>query len=228
MVDDSRSHPDEAQSVLARQARHYNTRVRTLGQQSHLALERLLQAAFKQGVSDALLIAAERLQVDPRLAELCLPPQCPHYGKSLHCPPFTPSPDDFRASLAQYEQALVFKFDLPAAVLLSEERHPYARRVHQIAAALEQQALAEGFAHALGLAAGSCKPLFCHDEVNCSALQPGSVCRFPDQARPSLSAVGLDFFDLCRQLGWQIERITRASDPASAPAGMLAGLTLLG
>lgn len=194
----------------------------------NLALERLLQLARQQGASEARLIEADRLRVDSHLAELCLPPNCPHYGQSLNCPPHALNPERFRERLAQYEQALVFKFDLPGAVLLSEQRYAYARRVHQIAAALERQALAEGFAHALGLAAGSCKPLFCHDEVNCSALQPGGICRFPDQARPSLSAVGLDFFDLCGQLGWSIARITRASDPTETPPGMLAGIVLFG
>lgn len=196
--------------------------------QRHPALQRLLQFTRQQGASEARLIDANRLRFDPHLAELCLPPQCPHYGQSLNCPPHTPTPELFRERAAQSEQALVFKFDLPGAVLLSEERHAYARRVHQIAAAIERKALSEGFTHAFGLAAGSCKPLFCHDEAECSALQPGGECRFPDQARPSLSAVGLDFFDLCEQLGWSIARITRASDPAETPAGMLAGMVLLG
>ncbi len=190
------------------------------------ALAELLEAARQQGASDARWIAASRLRVDAHLAALCR--QCPHYSLSASCPPHALSPQAFLESLAQYRHALVFKFDLPGAALLSEKKDAFARRVHEIAAFLERLALGSGFALAWGLAAGSCKPLFCPADAQCRAIQPGGACRFPDQARPSISAMGIDFFDLCNQLGWEISRITRAADPADAPNGMLAGLVLLG
>ena len=98
--------------------------------------------------------------------------------------------------------------------------------IHRIAATLEQEAISHGLLHSRGLAAGSCKELFCPQEEPCVVLARQLPCRHPELARPSLSALGVDFAALAHSLGWPFARI----DPdqrADAAMGLMAGLVLL-
>ncbi len=191
---------------------------------SHQAL---IQHAMTRGVGDARLIASARIQVEEALARICQDPGCPGYGQGANCPPHVMKAAAFRELLRQYPQTLVFKFDVPTEVLLGDARFEVARLVHETAAALERQALIRGFAAARGFAAGSCKRIFCAAEKNCRVLIGAGNCRHPDAARPSISGLGVNFFELARAVGWSINKINRESDPAAIPMGLMAGIVLL-
>jgi predicted metal-binding protein len=187
----------------------------------------LIHYALTLGASDTRLIASTRIQVEEDLARICKDPGCPGYGQGAHCPPHVMKPAAFRKLLAQYPQALVFKFDVPTEVLLGDGRFEVARIVHETAADLERRAIASGYADARGLAAGSCKRIFCADEPHCQVLTHKGDCRHPDAARPSISGLGVNFFELSRTVGWPINKISRDSDPAEVPMGLMAGIVLL-
>jgi len=190
--------------------------------------QQLLQHATGLGVSDASLIDSVHIQVEDDLAKICKDPGCPGYGQGANCPPHVMSPEAFRQLLHNFPRALVFKFDVPTEVLLGDGRFEVSRIVHETAANLERQALACGYAAAHGLAAGSCKRIFCAGETNCRVLAEDGDCRHPDAARPSISGLGVNFFELSRTVGWPIHKITRESDPAEVPMGLMAGIVLLG
>lgn len=179
------------------------------------------------GTSDVRIISAKAIAVEDRFALMCEPPQCPNYGQSMNCPPHAMKPGEFRILLQHYSHALVFKIDVPTQILLTDERRDVARQIHELAAAIETFARNSGYCNAKGIAAGSCKPLFCDNYVKCRALEESGTCRFPDLARPSMSGLGINFFELSRKLNWQIEKITRDSDPDTVPQGMMAGIVLL-
>ena len=187
----------------------------------------LRQHAVELGVSDARLIGAARIRVEDDLARICKEPGCPGYGLGANCPPHVMPPEAFRQLLRDYPRALVFKFDVPTEVLLGEGRFEVSRIVHETAAALERHAVACGFAAARGLAAGSCKRIFCPSEKNCRVIEGDGNCRHPDAARPSISGLGVNFFELSRAVGWSIHKITRDSNPADVPMGLMAGIVLL-
>jgi len=187
----------------------------------------LRQHAVELGVSDARLIGAARIRVEDDLARICKEPGCPGYGLGANCPPHVMPPEAFRQLLRDYPRALVFKFDVPTEVLLGEGRFEVSRIVHETAAALERHAVACGFAAARGLAAGSCKRIFCASKKNCRVIEGDGNCRHPDAARPSISGLGVNFFELSRAVGWSIHKITRDSNPADVPMGLMAGIVLL-
>lgn len=189
--------------------------------------QQLLQHATELGVSDARLIDAVHIRVEDELAKICKDPGCPGYGLGANCPPHVMKPDAFRQLLRDYPRALVFKFDVPTEVLLGHGRFEVSRIVHETAANLERHALACGYAAAQGLAAGSCKRIFCAEETTCRVLAGDGDCRHPDGARPSISGLGVNFFELSRTVGWPIHKITRESDPADVPMGLMAGIVLL-
>ncbi|WP_084312604.1 DUF2284 domain-containing protein [Desulfobulbus elongatus] len=198
-------------------------------QAASLAPDRFLALAQDLGATAAVLLPADVLVINDRYAALCAAPhRCPSYGLTPGCPPHAPSPAAFRACLAGYRLVLVFKIDAPAADLLSDNRKSVAQAIHRIAAGLEQAARSSGFARARGMAAGSCRELFCADEADCAVLHGARPCRHPDLARPSISAVGIDFAALAAQAGWPFARIDADAAVGSEPAmGLMAGLVLL-
>jgi predicted metal-binding protein len=189
--------------------------------------EVLLDHAYQLGVTDAQLIPAAAVTVEARLAQMCREPACPAYGRSINCPPHVMKPARFRRLLQEFNHTLVFKFDTATAILQSDARLSVARRVHETAAQLERLALALSYRRARGLAASSCKRIFCDDYEVCLALTAGGECRHPERARPSLAGLGVDFSALAAILGWPLHPITRDTDPGAVPTGFMAGMVLL-
>jgi predicted metal-binding protein len=191
-------------------------------------IDTLIQHALSLGVSDAKVIAGEKISVEDQLAALCKEQRCNSYGQSANCPPHVMRPDQFRELLKQYQHALVFKFDVPLEILISPERLEITRMLHEIVAGIERFALEDGYTKVQGLAGGSCKRLFCDEYDTCSVLTGEGDCRFPAVARPSIAGVGINFFALSKALGWQIAKITTDTTPDDTPMGLLAGMVLLG
>jgi predicted metal-binding protein len=187
----------------------------------------LLQYARRLGVGDACLLDASLIQVQDDLAKICEDPGCPGFGQGANCPPHVMKPAAFRRLLKQFSRALIFKFDVPTEVLLGDGRFEVSRLVHETAAAIENHALACGYAAARGLAAGSCKRIFCAAEKDCRVIAQDGTCRHTDMARPSISGLGVNFFELARSVGWSINKITQESDPNQIPMGLMAGIVLL-
>ena len=192
------------------------------------SLQELIQKAFELGVSDAGIIPAQSIVVEDRFAEMCSSPQCPGYGLAPNCPPHAMKPAEFRDLLTQYKHALVFKIDTPTEILLSDGRFDVAKLIHEISAGIERLAKEKGFTNSRGFAAGSCKMIFCKEHAKCIVLDKNEDCRFPDQARPSLSGLGVNFLELSKTLGWQFEKITKDTKPDDVPMGMMAGMVLIG
>lgn len=196
-------------------------------------LQELTTQARFLGATDAAIIPAHRLAVEDRFAEMCgAPARCPSYGLAPGCPPHAIKPSVFREQLAGCRYILVFKIDALVADLISEQRLTIAREIHRIAATLERAAVSRGWTQARGLAAGSCKELFCETEEQCVVLARQLPCRRPDVARPSLSAMGVDFAALAESVGWQFGRIdppanTGQSTDGKPAMGLMAGLVLL-
>lgn len=191
----------------------------------HESLQPLIERALALGMDDAQLLSIDQLQVEPELAGYC--GDCEAYAKTALCPPYSRNVEQFLAELKNYQQLLVFKRDVPLSVLLDDEQLDISRQLHLTAAQLEKQARRQGM-NAAGYGAGSCKRLFCESNAHCQALQPGGVCRFPHWARPSVSGVGINVFELCHTLGWPISKVTKDTPPDPDGMGVLVGLVLLG
>lgn len=189
----------------------------------------LISLALSLGASAAVVLPSHILVIEDRFAAMCgSPHRCPSYGLAPGCPPHAVSPATFREQLSTYRHVLVFKIDAPVADLMGPTRLAIARTIHKIAVGVEQAAQARGLNHAKGMAAGSCRELFCAEEHDCCVLTSNLPCRFPDLARPSISAVGIDFSALAAQAGWPFDRIDPASSEKEKPEmGLMAGLVLL-
>ncbi|MFC1830244.1 DUF2284 domain-containing protein [Thermodesulfobacteriota bacterium] len=189
-------------------------------------LEELKKSALELGANDAKIISTDMISIQDEIIELCQEPLCEGFGTSINCPPHAMKPAEFREAIQQYQNALLFKTDVSPEILLSEKRHEAFRKIYEIVTQLEILSIQGGYSQSRGLAAGSCKPVFCPD-YECQALIDGASCRYDDLARPSMEALGINVFKLIEDVGWEIHHLASESDPAPAPGGVLAGLVLV-
>ncbi|MFZ0005173.1 MAG: DUF2284 domain-containing protein [Methanoregula sp.] len=84
----------------------------TQGRTPH-AFASLCDAARSLGATNVKVISVSDIVVENRVTLKCRA-GCIGYGKKLTCPPFVPTPDEFRKILTEYKYALLVKFISPA------------------------------------------------------------------------------------------------------------------
>lgn len=190
-------------------------------------LESLAELAVALGASQAKALGSDQIVVEDRLAGFCVEPRCPTYGLSASCPPHVSGPAGFRQMQQSHPYAVVVKLDVPASVLFGNDRPLVMRVMHEIVAAVEQEAVRLSYVQAQAFAGGSCKMIFCEDEPNCAKIATGE-CRHPEESRPSLSGFGVNVSKLMKSCGWdtKIEMVQSASDDGKM--SWVAGLVLFG
>jgi len=188
----------------------------------------LAELAISLGATEAATIQSRAIVVKESLAALCKDPGCFNYGLAPSCPPYVSGPAGFRQLMGVHPLAFVYKIDVHAEVLLSPAVADLMRLVQEIGTSVERAALARGHARASAFAGGCCKNLWCGDEPDCRVVDQEGECRYPDQARPSMSGYGVDTSALLRSAGWTLERVDPRTKPTPEAIGTVCGLVLLG
>jgi predicted metal-binding protein len=144
----------------------------------------------KAGVIEARMISPADVETSAWVRLKCQY-GCDGYGLCLVCPPFTPTPEQMRQVLDGYKRAVLIHFESDADA-------------KAIVADLERKIFLLGFWKAFGLGAGPC--YFCNE---CDVEE--KQCRYPQRARPSMEACGIDVFTTVKKFGLPIEvvRTTR-------------------
>jgi predicted metal-binding protein len=182
----------------------------------------LKDLALELGASAAKVIPANEVVIENRVVLKCRV-GCNHYGKTLMCPPYSPSVDYFRKTLSEYSYALVFKVKSKAEaspdvikLLSKDENDPslteeMKEKIRTFWASwkkdkmdllkmvrdLERAAMNKGFSLALGFTTGSC--MICD---NCNAEQ--KICIHPTEARYSAQSVGINVKQTLENAGMPI------------------------
>jgi len=141
------------------------------------------------GVEELTRIRSDLVIVDDRVLEMC-ETGCPGYGKSLMCPPHSPTPDAMRKVLGDYSDALVLRL---VRTFPPDQKWPPIR---EDLAAVESALKGEGFIKARALAAGPCE--LCDP---CNLDQ----CAHPEAARPAMEACGIDVLQTAKNAGFKGE-----------------------
>jgi len=170
----------------------------------------LVKLAFEKGVADAKIIPTTKVVVEDRVVLKCKV-GCNHYGKTLACPPYTPTAAEFRKIVSEYSYAMFMKFNSKAQVkpevlakLMVAETDPSVskeikektakfwhewkedkRHMLQSVVDLEKAAMNKGYSLALSFVSGHCQ--LC-DKCNIETR----ICRYPELARWSEDAVGVN------------------------------------
>jgi predicted metal-binding protein len=169
----------------------------------------LLEEARRLGALEAKIMSSDKVAVENRVLLKCKT-GCDSYGKKFVCPPYTPSPDEFRRMLKEYSKVLIVKF--PAEAEAEEEvgrslqKNQYSpaippelrertnkfwdvwgadkRRILLAMLELEKAAFNRGYTLALSLTAGSC--------TLCAKCNMEATCTHPTMARYPEHALGVN------------------------------------
>ncbi len=190
-------------------------------------ISELLVFAMSLGISDAKVFEAGRIPVDDRFRSYCAEPKCLNYNTSLHCPPHSMTPDQFREVIKGFSIVLAFKFDMPLEAVQGTELREASLLLHETTAAIEHRARSLGFERAGGYSSGACKLTLCQEHADCAALQEGGQCRHPEKARPSLSGMGVNWHELSTKLGWAMRKTEGGDLNTRDETIMMAGLVFL-
>ena len=192
---------------------------------SKIGLEKfefLRKMALKMGAVDAKIITADKVVVEDRIVLKCKV-GCPNYGKTLACPPHTPTAEEFRKIVREYSYALFMKFKSRAKATAKLAKHlskaetdptipqGVKAKVQEFWAAwkedklkmlsvvldLEKAAASKGYSLAIGLVSGYCQ--LCE---KCTLDR--ATCVYPTKARYSEDAVGVNVQATAKNAGIKV------------------------
>ncbi|MCJ7704949.1 MAG: DUF2284 domain-containing protein [Desulfobacterales bacterium] len=182
----------------------------------------LLEEAKRLGALEAKLFSPDRMVVEDRVLLKCLT-GCDSYGKKFVCPPFTPTPDEFRKMLKEYRKVLFVKFPTKAEaekdVGRSLHKNQYSpetpsdlkertkdfwqgwggdkRHILLAMLDLEKAAFNRGYTLAVSLTAGSC--------TLCAKCNMEATCTHPTMARYPEHALGVNVKKTLKNVGMSIK-----------------------
>ena len=120
---------------------------------------------------------------------------CANYGKSLSCPPYTPSISECRDFFLEYTHSVLFHF--PKKVKKPENRIPWSKKVTKILLNLEREVFLSGYHKSFVLPMNECR--LCKE-----CAKSKEACRHPKTLRPIPESMGVDLFTTARKAGYQI------------------------
>ena len=170
----------------------------------------LVKLAIENGAADAKIIATSEVVVEDRVVLKCKV-GCNHYGKTLACPPYTPSAEQFRKIVNEYSYAMFMKFKSTAEaepevlkkLMVAETDPTVSKEVKEKVAKfwtdwkndkrkmllsvvdLEKAAMNKGYSLAIAFVSGHCQ--LC-EKCNTDT----KMCAHPNLARWSEDAVGVN------------------------------------
>jgi len=182
----------------------------------------LLEEANRLGAREAKIISPNKVVVEDRVLLKCRA-GCDSYGKKFVCPPYTPTPGEFRKILREYRKVLIVKFPADAEAEedvgrslqknqcspaippdLRERTNKFwdvwgadKRRILLAMLELEKAAFNRGFTLAFALTAGSC--------TLCEKCNMDGSCTHPTMARYAEHALGVNVKKTLMNAGMSIK-----------------------
>ena len=197
------------------------------------ALEHYCQMSLDLGASAAVTIPASDVIIGERVRPKCFAPRCLRAGETPNCPPYAPDLDLVRGAMSRFSWAVLFKCDVapiedyvPGSGRTKADKRrtlSFHRKGSEVVCALERHAYKDGYHRAIGFGGGSCKDYLC-DGLPCQFLDSGR-CRFPQRARPSMEAVGMDVLSLVHQAGWKAYALL--DDLSRVPCAITVGIVFV-
>jgi predicted metal-binding protein len=183
----------------------------------------LAKLALEMGAADAKVIHADKVVVEDRVVLKCKV-GCSNYGKTLSCPPYTPTAEEFRKIVAEYKYAVFMKFTSKAAAnpeilknlntaesdstVTKEVKEGVAKfwanwkedkkTMLQAVVDLEKAAMKEGYSLAVAFVSGTCQ--LCE---KCNTQT--KICVHPELARWSEDAVGVNVKKTAANAGIEVK-----------------------
>ncbi len=145
---------------------------------------RFIQRACQLGALEATVISPKDIVTAEWVRRKCQY-GCDGFGERLTCPPYSPTPQETRRMLDEYDTALLIHCPSEESDILT------------LIFTLEREAFLSVYYKAFGMSAGPC--------VLCDECNVQTLCRHPEQARPSMEACGIDVYQTAQDAGYPIE-----------------------
>lgn len=159
------------------------------------------ELAKKMGVPRAVIIDTDKICVEEWVRLKCQY-GCGGFNKYLSCPPFSPTPEKTRKALNGYSKALLLIFENISYE--DDKDDKVSVKVRDIVFQLERQIFLDGNYKAFGMASGPCH--------YCDICDTSSLCIFPEKARPSMEACGIDVYRTLKNCGFKLEVVKSYED----------------
>ncbi len=146
-------------------------------------ISHFVEMATEMGAVHAKVVDARTIVCKPWVRLKCQF-GCAGYNKRLTCPPFTPTPEETERVISCYKRAIII--------------HSHDNDIiNEIVPELERKIFLSGYYKALGFGSGPCRL--------CERCNTKARCKYPEIARPSMEACGIDVFETVRRNGFHIE-----------------------
>jgi len=155
-------------------------------------IEEFCKIALERGVDGAKVIEPGSI-VTAEWVRLKCQFGCPGFGKSLCCPPHTPTPEVSRRLIDSYRVAILLHRHIAVGMKRREETKGFNERVVR----LEIEIFLEGYYKVWSMTSGPCRL--------CKECDLNSLCKHAMEARPSMEACGIDVFKTVRGHGFPIQ-----------------------
>ena len=141
-----------------------------------------LTLALEKGADNAKIIDVASIITAPWVRLKCQF-GCYGYGRSLCCPPHTPTPEQTRLLLDSYTHALLLH-------LHWRKGYTVLQGFNEMVVALETTIFLDGYYKAWAMGSGPCRI--------CKTCNTTGTCLHADRARPAMEACGIDVFATAR------------------------------
>ena len=157
---------------------------------------KILEKAGQMGFTASLVFDARQLIPEQRIRDFCLENKCGHYQGNYMCPPFVGSIQEIQERLKDFRRGILLQYLISLEVKkgnkeIRESRVVFHNKILQLEKFLEDA----GIENMWGISGGSCG--LC--EVCQAKLD--EPCLYPDKAKTSLEALGIDVLTLLDKLG---------------------------
>ncbi len=142
--------------------------------------QELIAEALEKGCTQVKVIPVKEIALGHWVRLRCQY-GCSYFGKRFTCPTFSPDCDEMGDILREYKRALILQT-------------PKSEEVNSVILALESSFKQRGFFKAFGL-----------DALPCNLCETCNIelhCEYPDKARPTLHACGIDVPQTLSNISW--------------------------
>jgi predicted metal-binding protein len=158
--------------------------------------KKVRNAIRELGIQVCVDIPASHLKPEHRIRELCHENKCGNYGAHYMCPPHIGTIDEIAQRIRRFTFGFILQYTKPLDVRndpegVTRSKVEFHRRILKLEKDLEKG----GISDVWGLMGGDCA--LCRP---CKAVS-AEPCPYPDQARTSLEALGVDVLALLDTLG---------------------------
>jgi len=159
-----------------------------------MTTEELLELARRIGFSHVGDLKISALQFLPEVRQMCASGRCEKYGKCWTCPPHCGTLNEIAEKAASYRRGILVQSTGKLEDFFDGETMMETGRIQKERFNSLVERVRDIYPDCLPMSSGGCT--ICE-----SCACPGTPCRFPQKAVPSMEAYGLWVSDVCERSG---------------------------